>query len=284
MGRQRFKVDGPSLLLPLSQASITVKPSNLLFILSDEHRRDSLGCYGHPLVQTPHLDQLAADGVRFTGAYTYCPICVPARASLATGRYVNEIGYWDNAFPYEGRVPGWGHELIANGHRVDSIGKLLYRSAADEDGFTEKVLPLNVVDGIGDVMGSIRESIPVREGTRAGVTTAGPGESTYLDYDEQIAEHACNWLQRAAGEEQPPWVLFVSFVCPHPPFVAPPELYDLYPLDQISMPVQYGMDERPMHPAIADLRRTMQYDEIFTTIFSRCFYRFLNFSFVRHSR
>ena len=128
-----------------------MKPSNLLFILSDEHRRDSLGCYGHPLVQTPHLDGLAERGVRFTGAYTNCPICVPARASLATGRYVNEIGYWDNAFPYEGRVPGWGHELMAAGHRVDSIGKLHYRSAADADGFTNKILPLNVVDGVGDV-------------------------------------------------------------------------------------------------------------------------------------
>ncbi len=241
-----------------------MKPSNLLFILSDEHRRDSLGCYGHPLVQTPHLDGLAERGVRFTGAYTNCPICVPARASLATGRYVNEIGYWDNAFPYEGRVPGWGHELMAAGHRVDSIGKLHYRSAADADGFTNKILPLNVVDGVGDVMGSLRDQIPVREGTRAGVTTAGPGESTYLDYDEQIAEHACRWLEEAAGQEQPPWVLFVSFVCPHPPFVAPPELYDLYPLDQIPMPVQYAQEERPMHPAIADLRRTMQYDQPFS--------------------
>ncbi|MEC9004691.1 MAG: sulfatase-like hydrolase/transferase, partial [Planctomycetota bacterium] len=120
------------------------------------------------------------------------------------------------------------------------------------------------VDGVGDVMGSLRDQIPVREGTRAGVTTAGPGESTYLDYDEQIAEHACRWLEEAAGQEQPPWVLFVSFVCPHPPFVAPPELYDLYPLDQIPMPVQYAQEERPMHPAIADLRRTMQYDQPFS--------------------
>ena len=101
-----------------------MQPSNLLFILSDQHNRDTLGCYGHPTIQTPNLDALAGRGVRFDAAYTNCPICVPARASLATGRYVHEIGYWDNAFPYDGRVRGWGHRLQAAGHRVDSIGKL----------------------------------------------------------------------------------------------------------------------------------------------------------------
>ena len=61
------------------------KPSNLLFILSDQHTRDITGCYGHPVVRTPSIDRLAERGARFTSAYTNCPICVPARASLATG-------------------------------------------------------------------------------------------------------------------------------------------------------------------------------------------------------
>ena len=77
------------------------QPSNLLFILSDQHNRDTLGCYGHPLVETPHLDALAARGVRFRSAYCYSPLCVPSRASLATGRYVHQTGYRDNASPYE---------------------------------------------------------------------------------------------------------------------------------------------------------------------------------------
>lgn len=47
-----------------------MKPANLLYILSDEHNRDSLGCYGHPLVKTPNLDRLAAQGVTFRSAYT----------------------------------------------------------------------------------------------------------------------------------------------------------------------------------------------------------------------
>ena len=55
-----------------------MKPSNLLFILSDEHNKRVTGCYGHPMIRMPNLDRLAARGTRFTSAYTNCPICVPA--------------------------------------------------------------------------------------------------------------------------------------------------------------------------------------------------------------
>ncbi len=251
-----------------------MQPKNLLFIISDQHQRDALGCYGHPFVQTPHLDGLAERGTRFDAAYTNCPICVPARASLATGQYVHQIGYWDNAFPYEGRVPGWGHRLIEAGHRVESIGKLHYRSDDDADGFGKHIVPLNVVGGQGDVMGSFRDDLPVREGARVGVSGAGPGSSTYLDYDDDIAAHTADWLAERrtesdrggadGGEEAKPWVCFVSFVCPHPPYIAPQELYDLYPLDKIPLPDQWRLDERPSHPAFENFRRVMQWEEPFT--------------------
>ena len=95
-----------------------MEATNLVFILSDQHTRDSTGCYGHSLVQTPNIDRLAAQGTRFTNAYTNCPICVPARASLATGRYVHQIGHWDNAFPYYGTIPSWGHRVREQGHTI----------------------------------------------------------------------------------------------------------------------------------------------------------------------
>jgi len=238
-------------------------PSNLLFILSDQHNRDTLGCYGHPLVQTPNLDALAARGARFAAAYTNCPICVPERASLATGRYVHRIGYWDNAFPYEGRVPSWGHRLLAQGHVCDSIGKLHYRSEDDRVGFGETLIPLNVVDGVGDLLGAIRDDIPPRAGARPGVLNAGPGDSTYLRYDAEIAAAAVRWLQEKAPALDRPWLLFVSFVCPHPPFIAPQRLYDLYPPEKIPIPVQNRPPERPMHPALELIRQTMEYAEPF---------------------
>ncbi len=98
-----------------------MEPRNLLVIMADEHNPKILGCAGHPLVKTPHLDALAARGTRFDRAYTNCPICVPARASFATGRYVHDIGYWDNSKAQHGRVIGWGQRLQAPGGRVESF-------------------------------------------------------------------------------------------------------------------------------------------------------------------
>ncbi len=81
---------------------------NVLVLLSDEHDPRLTGAAGHRFARTPTLDRLAASGTRFVRAYTPSPVCVPARASLATGRWVHEIGYWDNAMGYDGREPGWG--------------------------------------------------------------------------------------------------------------------------------------------------------------------------------
>jgi choline-sulfatase len=243
-----------------------MKSANLLFVISDQHNRDSLGCYGHPFVQTPNLDRLAERGTRFDSAYTNCPICVPARASLATGNFVHRIGNWDNAFPYHGETKGWGHRLIDAGHRVESIGKLHYRDDADADGFARHEIPLNVVGGIGDPAGCIRDNPPPRSGMRQGVLAAGPGESTYLDYDVRIADSTVRWLsERAKMPDAKPWVCFASFVCPHPPYIAPRELFDLYPVDGIPMPVQSRPDERPDHPWLNEMRRAMGWEEPLTS-------------------
>jgi len=82
---------------------------NILLLMADEHQACALSCMGHPIVKTPNLDRLAARGTVFENAYTPSPICVPARAALATGQYVHDCRYWDNAIAYDGRVPGWVH-------------------------------------------------------------------------------------------------------------------------------------------------------------------------------
>ena len=129
---------------------------NLLVILSDEHRFDAMGCAGHDFVQTPHLDSLASRSLRFTNAYTPSPICVPARAAFATGRYVHQTGHWDNACPYTGTPRGWGHQLQDAGIPVESIGKLHYRDPQDDSGFDRLHIPMMVQDGIGMIWASTR--------------------------------------------------------------------------------------------------------------------------------
>jgi choline-sulfatase len=241
---------------------VPLAPKNLLVIMSDEHNARVLGAAGHRLARTPHLDRLAAGGTRFTSAYTTSPICVPARAGFATGRYPHEIGYWDNADAYDGAVPSWHHLLRDRGHRVVSIGKLHFRGLpGDDHGFSEELLPMHVVEGIGDVKGLVRQDIPRRNGYDKLAKLAGPGESPYTRYDRDIAARAQGWLRdEAARNRAKPWALFVSFVCPHFPLIAPPEFYQRYPLESIPLPKQYAAAERPDHPYLRDYDRCMAYD------------------------
>ena len=244
-----------------------MKPANLLFILSDEHSRRVLGCYGHPMIKTPNLDRLAARGVRFSDAYCNSPICVPSRAALATGRHVHQIRFWDNAIPYDGSVPSWGHRLKAAGHEVTAIGKLHFRSAEDDNGFTEEIMPLHVVDGIGDPMGWLRDPLPVRRAALRLASEAGRGNSSYQDYDDRITAAAVDWLKaRGGARDGKPWVLFVSLVCPHFPLIARDEWYDLYPEAEIPWPALYAPQERPDHPYVRAIRECQIYDKGFDEV------------------
>lgn len=232
----------------------TLRPAgNLLILLSDEHNPAYLGCAGHALARTPNLDALAARGTRWNAAYTPSPICVPARASLATGRWAHELGCWDNAMAYDGRVRGWGHALQDAGIRVESIGKLHYRNAADPTGFDRQLEPMHILGGIGQVWGSVRDPLPVDRRAPPMLEERGPGESSYNRYDRRIAGAACEWLAQAAGRDEP-WCLFVGFVAPHFPLVVPQPYLDAFPPERIPMPKRVAQ----RHPWIESMDRYMQ--------------------------
>ncbi len=241
-----------------------MKALNTVLILSDEHSRETSGCYGHPIVKTPHIDRLAAEGTLFENAYTNCPICIPARASLQTGRYVHQTRNWCNGNPYTGDPKGWGHHLKSVGHKVVSIGKLHFRSTDDDNGFSEEILPLHVVDGIGDALGCLRKDRPPRDCLHQMAQNLGPGDSSYQQYDREIARVACDWIreqsEKTAGK---PWTLFVSFVCPHFPLIAPEAFYDLYDPDKVPLPKGFGTEKEITHPALKAFRSYMDYNQYF---------------------
>lgn len=240
-----------------------MKPANLLLIMSDEHDPRWMGCSGSSLMHTPNLDRLAARGLRFTDAYTTCPICVPARAAFAIGKYIHQIGYWDNADPYDGRVPSWHHRLRERGHRVVSVGKLHFRSSDDDNGFSEEIVPMNVFEAKGDLYGLLRgDDMPGRADGKKLAALAGPGESEYTWYDRDIASRAQIWLREEAPKYRDrPWVLFVSFVAPHFPLTAPPHCYYRYPFERIPMPKLYR--EKNLHPYVRDQIENTGYDRHF---------------------
>ena len=238
--------------------------TNLLIIMSDEHNPKMLGCAGHPIVQTPNLDVLAANGTTFDAAYCNSPVCIPARATFATGRFIHDIEFWDNAQPYDGSVPSWHHAARAAGHRADSIGKLHFRSSEDDNGFSNSQIPMHVVEELGDLMGLIREDLPVRGGAWKMAGMAGPGESMYSTYDRDITARAQIWLHKEAPKLKKPWVLLVSLVCPHFPLTAPPEYFFKYfNHPDLPMPKLYGKSERPDHPYLEDYRNSFNYDDYF---------------------
>src|SRR4029077_2963197 len=212
-----------------------MKAKNLVFIISDEHQARALSCAGHPIVRTPNIDRLAARGTRFTAAYTPCPICVPARASLATGRYVHDIRYWDNAMGYDGRVPGWGARLQGGNVRVESIGKLHYVNDRGPTGFDRQHHPMHLDEGIGQVWGSVRDPIPGPRDDIVRFGEVGAGYSKYNSCDETIREAAVAWLRRAS-RDQGRWMLFIGFVAPHFPLIAPQRFIDLYPPAAMPLP------------------------------------------------
>lgn len=241
-----------------------MRPQNLLFILSDQHNPQVLGCAGHRVVQTPHIDRLAAEGTRFARAYTPSPICVPARAALACGRYVHETRFWDNAIAYDGSVRSWAHRLREAGHRVSAIGKLHYKSANEDCGFSEAINNLHIPDGSGDVIGLVRRGASERGGARKYAREIGPKESTYTRYDRDIARDAIQWLKaRASAPDDKPWTLFVGFVMPHFPLYAPPEFYAKYPLAEVPQPRLRSPAERIRHPYLMEMTRVLPYDSHF---------------------
>ena len=117
------------------------KTPNILFIMTDQLRGDSLGYAGHKDVKTPYLDTLASKGVNFSHAYSSCPNCIAARASLLTGlspEHTKRVGYEDNIrWDYERTLAG---ELRKAGYYTICVGKMHVYPVRSYQGFDNVIL------------------------------------------------------------------------------------------------------------------------------------------------
>jgi len=148
---------------------------------------------------------------------------------------------------------------------VVSFGKLHFRDPGDDNGFSQEVIPMHVVEGKGDLMSLLREDLPRRAGSYKMAEFAGAGESTYTTYDRAIVAHAQTWLhEQASRYTDRPWTLFVSFVAPHFPLTAPPEHFYRYYCDPaLPVPKLYDHAERPDDPFLREYGASFAYDEHF---------------------
>ena len=241
---------------------------NLLYILGESHAPTMLGALGNPTIKTPNLDRLAARGVLFENAYCASPLCVPARAALATGRHPHESGFWESSMPFDGTVDSWMSRLRNVGHEVVGIGKMHFRSAADDNGFSREIDTMHIADGVGDLVGALRciNQEPIYHGLwELWTTRFGIGEDdSYRQYDERIVGHAIRWLENESPKQTKPWALSVHLVAAHAPFIVPQPFFDLYQDVEMPMPVQFSAEERPNHPAITHLRRILGHTDDLT--------------------
>ncbi len=226
---------------------------NLLLIMSDEHAPMFSGPYGHPLVQTPNLDRLAADGVVFQNAYCNSPLCTPSRMSFMTGRYVHHIGAWDNSMPIPSDAVTWAHRLRAIGYDAVLSGKQHFYGPDQLHGFQAQLardLHAERHHPIFDWSAGIQEA-PQPWGA---LDRAGPGTTEEIEVDDQVEAAALDYLRDPARHRQP-WALNVSFMAPHFPFVVPQRFWDLYPEAEVDMPTIPPGHLDNQHPVYQRLRR-----------------------------
>jgi len=205
------------------------------------------------------MDRVASRSWRFTQACAPSSICVPARASVAAGKYVHEIGYWSSAEAYDGRVRSWAHQVREAGVEAVSIGKLHYRNGEDDTGFAQQLEPIHIPGGIGWVRGLLRKPLCSYDATAELAQDIGPGETDYQAFDQRVAEAAEAWLSDPQRSERD-WCAFVSFLSPHYPLIAPPKDFELYD----PKPLEGGPEPVPDHPVLKEIAAFFDHDRFFT--------------------
>ena len=113
---------------------------NVVLILADQLRADCVGCYGNAVIQTPHIDSLAASGVRFAYTFSQHPQCAPSRASLMTGRYPHVNGAVSNHTAMAPDEVTLGEHFRNAGYRSVGVGKLHLFDQKEEASFDETAI------------------------------------------------------------------------------------------------------------------------------------------------
>jgi choline-sulfatase len=215
---------------------MAAKPPNIVMIVADQMPARTVGAYGHPVVRTPHIDGLAERGVLFEQAYTTCPLCTPARASLATGRLSGDIGCYDNGAGFPADTPTFMSELRDAGYATVASGKLHFIGPDIHHGFERRLTP-DIYPTDHSWTPDWSRGVYHNPGTGAGkLKRSGLCDwSDQLEYDEAVHEQSMAVLPELAAGDRP-FLLFTSYTHPHDPFNITREWWDLYDHEAIDMP------------------------------------------------
>ena len=237
---------------------------NILFVMTDQQRWDAMGCSGD-WVNTPALDRVAAEGVRFTHAITTTPICVPARVTLATGRYPHNNSVWNNLdYTMPPDAPTWMRAIRDLGYRTSLFGKTHLHPHLGDLRDREYLLNAYGFDDV-DEIGGPRASARVMSHMTAMWENKGLLDAYRADFAERFANKAhvarastlplADYADVYVGQQakrylegynrDQPWFCWVSFGGPHEPWDAPEPYASLYPGESMPAPVPRPNDDHP---------------------------------------
>lgn len=229
-------------------ATPTNRP-NVLFILSDDQRPDTIAALGNPIIHTPHLDRLVREGTTFTRAIAAVPICVASRAELITGRDGRLNGNNDFGFSPNRDAVGWGEAMRAAGYTTCYTGKWHTTRRPRHWGFEQVAglfasgggkFPLNEpVDWKGMEVTGYAGWIFQTEDPRAPLPDQGVGLTP--DISTRFADAAIQFLRTPRAQ---PFFLSLNFTAPHDPLLMPSGYEKLYDPDKIPLPENFA----PQHP------------------------------------
>jgi uncharacterized sulfatase len=244
---------------------------NVLHIVSDD-LCSRLGCYGDPLVKSPHIDRLATRGVKFHRAYCQFPLCNPSRASFMTGLRPDTTKVYENRTHFREAVPdavSLPQSFLKAGYRVARVGKLYHYGVPTQigtDGLDDPTSWEKVVNPKGrdvDDIGLIEVLQAGPDGKSVTVTgkelrdTGGTlswlaAEGTDAEQTDGKGAIAAMQLLEERAKGGPPFYLAVGFYRPHTPYVAPKSYFAMYPPDALRLPsVPANLTELFPAPALA---------------------------------
>ncbi len=236
-------------------------PPNVLFLICDDLNCD-LGCYGHPQVQSPNIDALAARGLRFEHAYCQYPLCGPSRASFMTGMYPDQTLVHRNAIYIREHLPNvqtMSQLFRRNGYFATRIGKLYHYNVPLHIGTSGHDDPYSwdaTINPYGRDRIDEDSVFTLTPGRYGGTLSWLAADGTDEEQTDGISATEATRLLEKYGRDKTRFFLAVGLFRPHTPYVAPRKYFDLYPREEIVVPqVPSGYLETLPVPARKSINR-----------------------------
>ncbi len=262
------------------------KQPNILIIQADQHRADCIGAYGNADIKTPHIDALAAAGVRYDNSFCPYPVCTPSRYSFLSGLYVRQHLGGSNHCTLPTGLPTFAKVLRAAGYKTKAVGKMHLTPTYADIGFDELLLAEQNgagrydddyhrwlrAEGQGHFVDLVDQEREYRQ--RAPDEYWEHVGALVSDLDEKY--HSTTWIAERALEEVQSWdgggyLLMTSFIKPHHPFDPPASWADRYDPAALALLPGYTPEPPPQDLAFskgyfpgdemteAKIRRAMAY-------------------------